>query len=129
MGSFLISKAHVHDTHLHARICEQKADLEGLSREEMYAPPEHAAPATPLRDDVVTEGALVGSWDGFGSGSARVCVSLSGPLIPIYTPPHHLLARSTPAGGAEQQRRLLALSEETARQQYVVPTVVDKGQA
>lgn len=37
---------------------EQKADLEGVNREEMYAPPEHAAPATPLRDDVVTEGAL-----------------------------------------------------------------------
>lgn len=85
MGSFLMSKTHIHDTHLHTPYCEQKADLEGVSREEMYAPPEHAAPATPLRDDVVTEGVLVGSWDGFWSGTARVCVCVWTTDIYLHT--------------------------------------------
>lgn len=48
--------------HTYTNTLEQKADLEGVSREEMYAPPEHAAQATPLRDDVVTEGAYVIVW-------------------------------------------------------------------
>ncbi len=93
----------------------------------MYAPPPHAAPATPLRNDVVTEGAcafLEGSNGWMDRRIGLACFAL--PVHFMYPFDHH---HSVNTGGLEQQRQLLALSGETARQQFVVPTVVDKGQA